>query len=90
MMVSGGYPEGYKKGIAMSGFDEVGKSIVFHAGTANQDGQTVTAGGRVVSLTAMGDSIESAREKAYADVQRIKFEGAYYRRDIGNDLLKYL
>lgn len=90
MMVSGGYPEGYKKGIVMSGFDEVGKSIVFHAGTANQDGQTVTAGGRVVSLTAMGDSIEDAREKAYADVQRIKFEGAYYRRDIGNDLLKYL
>ena len=90
MMVSGGYPEDYKKGIAMSGFKDVNKSIVFHAGTAINEGEIVTAGGRVVSLTALGDSIEAAREKAYDDVQKIKFDGAYYRRDIGNDLLKYL
>lgn len=90
MMVSGGYPEGYKKGIPMSGFNDVHKSIVFHAGTAQNDDQIVTAGGRVVSLTAMGDSIEEAREKAFADVEKIKFDGAYYRRDIGKDLMKYL
>lgn len=90
MMVSGGYPESYRKGMAMSGFDDVVNSVVFHAGTALNEGKIVTAGGRVVSLTAMGNSIVDARAKAYSDVEKIKFDGAYCRRDIGNDLLRYL
>ncbi len=89
MMVSGGYPESYNKGVVMSGFGDVQNSMAFHAGTAQNEGQIVTAGGRVVSLTAMGTSIEEAREIAYADVKKISFEGFYYRKDIGIDLLKY-
>ena len=90
MMVSGGYPESYKKGFPMSGLDEVYDSIVFHAGTASDNGQTVTSGGRVVSVTSLGDSIDEAREISYKNIQKIKFEGEFYRKDIGLDLLKYL
>lgn len=88
MMVSGGYPESYRKGMAMSGFESLGDCVAFHAGTAfNAEGQVVTAGGRVLAVTALGDSIASAREKAYRNVEKINFEGAAYRHDIGIDLM---
>ena len=89
MMVSGGYPEAYKKGMIMSGLCDLKGVVSFHAGTAfNTDKQVVTAGGRVIAVTAHGDSIEEARSIAYREVEKIKFEGANYRSDIGLDLMK--
>ncbi len=90
MMVSGGYPEGYRKGLVMKGFGELSDCVAFHAGTAfGADEQVVTAGGRVLAVTALGDTIEMAREKAYRNVEKISFEGATYRHDIGMDLMNY-
>ncbi len=86
MMVSGGYPEAYEKGKVMSGFNEVSGSLLFHAGTSDQNEQVVTAGGRVLALTSMGNSKEEALAKSYENAKKIKFEGAYYRTDIGFDL----
>ena len=89
MLVSGGYPEGYEKGKAMSGLDKLNGCVAFHAGTAlHADGAVVTAGGRVVAVTAQGDSIGEARQKAYENVKRIRFEGVNYRNDIGLDLMR--
>lgn len=88
MLVSGGYPEAYQKGKVMSGFDQQKDCVAFHAGTAvNAEGQVVTSGGRVIAVTAQGDSITEAREKAYENVVKIKFEGENHRNDIGLDLL---
>ena len=83
VMASGGYPGKYEKGVPISGLNNVQDSIVFHAGTAKEQGGFVTNGGRVLGVTALGDDIAQAREKAYADVQQICFEGAQYRKDIG-------
>ena len=88
MMVSGGYPEAYKKGMAMSGLDNLKDVVAFHAGTALNNGQVVTSGGRVIAVTAHGDSIEDARKTAYREVEKISFEGANYRHDIGLDLMR--
>lgn len=88
MMVSGGYPGSYPKGIAMQGIQEVNDAIAFHAGTKDVDGEVVTNGGRVIALTAFGKTIEEALAKSYQAVDQIKFDGAYYRKDIGQDLLK--
>ena len=89
MMVSGGYPEAYQKGKVMSGMDQLLASVAFHAGTAfNATGEVVTAGGRVIAVTALGDSIEEARSKAYDNVSKIHFEGEYHRSDIGMDLMQ--
>ena len=89
MMVSGGYPEAYQKGKVMAGFDQLKDCVAFHAGTAiNAEGQVVTAGGRVVAVTAYGNSIEEARNKAYQEVEKIHFEGANFRHDIGLDLMR--
>ena len=88
MLVSGGYPEAYQKGKVMSGMELLTDSVAFHAGTAfNAAGEVVTAGGRVIAVTAQGDSIEEARQKAYENVSKIKFEGENHRNDIGLDLL---
>lgn len=89
MLVSGGYPEDYKKGMLMTGFEELDADcIIAHAGTKlNDKGEVVTSGGRVIAVTAHGKNIEEAREKAYRNVERIKFEGVNYRRDIGIDLM---
>lgn len=90
MMVSGGYPEAYKKGMLMSGIEEVRDSVAFHAGTAfDAEQHVVTAGGRVIAVTAHGDSIEEARNIAYKNVEKIHFEGANFRHDIGLDLMNY-
>ena len=84
VMASGGYPQEYKKGLTISGLGHVDSDVVvFHAGTKLQDGQPVTNGGRVLGVTARGKDIPAAREKAYENVEKIHFEGAQYRRDIG-------
>ena len=88
MLVSGGYPEAYQKGKVMTGLNSLWDCVAFHAGTAfNTEGQVVTAGGRVIAVTAQGDSILEAREKAYENVAKIQFEGENHRHDIGLDLL---
>lgn len=87
MLVSGGYPQEYKKGFPISGIDQVEGSIVFHSGTALKDGQVVTAGGRVISVVSYGKDKEEALRKSFTEAEKIQYEGRYFRRDIGRDLL---
>lgn len=94
VMVSGGYPGSYAKGHVVSGLltaSERKDAYVFHAGTAfNEAGQVVTAGGRVFAVTAWGENIREAFEKAYQTVTDIQFKDAYFRRDIGRKALEVL
>ena len=83
VMASGGYPENYEKGKAITIGDLDKDILLFHAGTKLQDGKLVTSGGRVLGVTALGKDINEAREKAYANVEKISFDGAFYRKDIG-------
>ena len=90
VMASGGYPEAYDTGFPISGIDRAeapGDVIVFHAGTARKDGQLVTNGGRVIGVTAIGDTIKSSIDRAYEAVGKIDFDNAYFRRDIGHRAL---
>ena len=90
MLVSGGYPEAYKKGMKITGLEDVCPCcIVAHAGTKLDGNDVVTSGGRVIAVTAHGKNIEEAREKAYNNAKKIVFEGKNYRHDIGLDLMKY-
>lgn len=85
VMTSGGYPGAYRKGDAIAGLQEataLGETMVFHAGTKLEGGQIVTAGGRVLGVTALGRTLCETAEKAYQTVARITFQGAHYRRDI--------
>jgi phosphoribosylamine--glycine ligase len=87
VMASGGYPGDYEKGKVISGLDQAAKIkdvMVFHAGTAEKNGKIVTAGGRVLGVTAMGNTIAEAKAKAYEAVSLISFEGACYRTDIAD------
>ncbi|MFT5239127.1 MAG: phosphoribosylamine--glycine ligase [Candidatus Promineifilaceae bacterium] len=85
VMAAGGYPGAYEKGDTISGLDAAAAddTVVFHAGTALEDGNVVTSGGRVLGVTAMGDDLKSALDKAYKAVDQIQFKDAHYRRDIG-------
>ena len=88
VLASQGYPGHYETGRPITGIEEAAALpdvFVFQAGTARQDGQVVTAGGRVLAVTALGPTLEAARERAYAAAERIRFEGAHYRRDIARD-----
>lgn len=89
VLVSGGYPEGYVNGKAITGLDKVKDSIAFHAGTKQAEKEVVTNGGRVLAITSYGDTMEEALAKSFENAQRIHYDQKYYRRDIGNDLKKY-
>lgn len=87
MLVSGGYPQEYKKGYVISGADSIEGSIVFHAGTARNDkGETVTAGGRVIAVSSYGADKDDALQKSFTEASKIEFTGKYFRKDIGKDL----
>ena len=86
MLVSGGYPQEYKKGYPISGIENVEGSIVFHSGTALKDGQVVTNGGRVIAVSSYGKDKAEALQKSFEEAQKILFTDKYFRRDIGADL----
>ena len=86
MLVSGGYPQSYKKGYPISGIDKVEGSIVFHSGTTIKDGEVVTSGGRVIAVSSYGTNKEEALRKSFQEAQKIRFTDKYFRSDIGADL----
>jgi len=91
VMASGGYPDNYAKGFAITGIEQAeapGDVQVFHAGTAIQDGKLVNAGGRVLGVTALGDTIAGAQQRAYEAVGEIHWEGCYYRKDIAQKAIR--
>ena len=83
MLVSEGYPEAYEKGFKITGIENVHQSIVFHAGTKLENHQLVTNGGRVMAVTSLGNSLQEALDKSYDAIDRIRFQGMKYRKDIG-------
>ena len=86
MMVSNGYPEAYEKGKNITGIENVQDAIVFHAGTKLEGSEVKTNGGRVIALTSLGEKMNEALTKSYANAEKINFKGKYYRTDIGFDL----
>ncbi|MBO9700044.1 MAG: phosphoribosylamine--glycine ligase [Sporocytophaga sp.] len=87
MLVAGGYPEDYEKGKVISGLENVGEVLAFHAGTALKDNKLITNGGRVIALTGLGQDIQGALLKSNKAAENVIWEKRYYRRDIGLDLL---
>ena len=86
MTVSGGYPEAYKKGKEITGFENINDSLVFHAGTQLLDNKVLTDGGRVMAITSYGSNFKEALRKSYQSIDKLNFDGMYYRKDIGFDL----
>ena len=86
VMVSGGYPEAYKKGKEITGIETIEDSIVFHAGAKFQDDKVVTSGGRVLAITSYGETYQEAIKKSYQSIEKLHFDKMYYRKDIGFDL----
>ncbi|MEM9832957.1 MAG: phosphoribosylamine--glycine ligase [Bacteroidota bacterium] len=89
VMVSGGYPGSYEKGKVIVGLSESSHSLVFHAGTKTESGNIVTNGGRVLAVTALHNQLEPALELAYNQVNQLSWEDVYFRKDIGQDILRY-
>lgn len=89
MAVSGGYPGSYPKGKVITGLENVTETIPFHAGTTiDQNNNLVTSGGRVIAFSSYGNTIKDALAQSYNSIERVNFEGKYFRRDIGQDLMK--
>ena len=86
MSVSGGYPEAYEKGKRIDGLDDVENAVVFHAGTQLKEGSVVTNGGRVLAVTSYGVNFREALGNSYQEIEKISFDGMYYRKDLGFDL----
>lgn len=87
MMVAGGYPESYEKGKQIYGLNGIVDSLVFHAGTVSDGPSVLTAGGRVLAVTSYGKNLEVAIEKSYDSISKIQFENAFFRKDIGYDVI---
>jgi phosphoribosylamine--glycine ligase len=88
MLVSGGYPEAYEKGKVMSGLAKVDKSLMFHAGTSqDENGNVITSGGRVLALTSFGNTLEEALSRSFESAETVNFTKKYYRTDLGKDLI---
>jgi phosphoribosylamine--glycine ligase len=87
VLVAGGYPEKYEKGKVIKGLKDVENAKVFHAGTAQHNNEVVTAGGRVLAITGMGDDLKTALKNAYEGANKVCWDDIYYRKDIGQDLL---
>jgi phosphoribosylamine--glycine ligase len=87
MLVSGGYPEDFDKGMVVSGIENITDSIVFHAGTKLENGKVVTNGGRVLAVTSYGNDFQEAIKKSYQNIEKLNFDKMYFRKDIGFDLL---
>ena len=88
VLVSGGYPGDFEKGKVVSGIDNTGDSLIFHSGTKQEDDKVLSNGGRVFAITSFGQTIEDAVKKSFNTAENIKYEGKYYRKDIGKDLMK--
>lgn len=90
MLVSGGYPEAFEKGKVITGVENVQDAFVFHAGVKQEGNQLVTAGGRVMAVTALGSTLPQALSKSLKAANAIQFENKYFRKDIGEDVMKYV
>lgn len=89
IVVSGGYPGNYKKGLPITGLDRLDGLTVFNAGTSVKDGRLVTSGGRVLAVSAKGRSLEEVRDRIYSRIDMISFEGVSHRSDIGSDMINW-
>ena len=89
VMVAGGYPGSYKKGMKIAGLKGNGEALVFHAGTKSSNDEILTNGGRVLAVTGMGKNLEEATKRAYSTVANITWDGLYFRGDIGKDLMNW-
>jgi phosphoribosylamine--glycine ligase len=87
--VSGGYPEAFEKGFEISGLDTLVNAKAYHAGTKIDNDKVVTNGGRVIAVSALGNSMKEALDLAMDNAGKIQFQNKYYRQDIAQDLLKY-
>jgi phosphoribosylamine--glycine ligase len=88
-LVSGGYPGEYKTGKSIRGLEKKAEALIFHAGTKKQNDNVLTDGGRVLAITGKGNSLEEARNQVYQTAAQVSWEGLYYRKDIGQDLMNY-
>jgi phosphoribosylamine---glycine ligase len=88
-LVSGGYPGEYQTGKSIRGLEKDGNALIFHAGTKKQNDIVLTDGGRVLAITGKGNSLEEARSQVYQTAAQVHWDGLYYRKDIGQDLMNY-